>query len=106
MAELLFSQIYHIWAILAVETLTLLFWLVGFALLGSIAATLDSCLDRIDIALNDYYGSSGYDDLLAISKCAKIKDFLEAYLKYEDINVGRKGQRCLAAGAGVGAICL
>ena len=100
--EWLFPQIYNIWAILAVETLTLIFWLVGFALLASIAATIDSCLDKIDKADRTLSFSDLYS---AVRKCSSIEDFLEASFDH-DIDEGRNGQRCLAGGAGLGAICL
>ena len=101
-AELLMPQIYNIWAILVVEALTLILWLVGFALLASIAATLDDCLDKIDKA----YATGRYRDALsAYSKCTSVKDFVDA-ARSHDMREGRREQRCLAAGAGVGAICL
>jgi len=90
MAELLFSEIYNIWAMFVLETLTLIFWLVGFTLLAAIAANVNWCLNR------DYVDTA----------CPGVRGFEDAAREWNDMSLGRKGQACLAAGAGVGAICL
>jgi hypothetical protein len=92
MAELLFSEIYNIWAMFVLETLTLIFWLVGFTLLAAIAANVNWCLNR--------------DENKRLTACPGVNGFEEAATYWNDMSLGRKGQACLAAGAGVGAICL
>jgi uncharacterized membrane protein YtjA (UPF0391 family) len=44
-AEIPAPQAYNKWAILALEIMTLIFWLAGFASLAALAANIDACLD-------------------------------------------------------------
>ncbi|KAF2454488.1 hypothetical protein BDY21DRAFT_105238 [Lineolata rhizophorae] len=101
-AELAVPGMYHRFAVLGLEVVTLIFWLAGFASMSGLAANADACIDELE---------SGFADVCVAVPADLRRRRRRAEAPLEEragswsVDTGREWYGALAGAAAVGALC-